>query len=106
MDHQVLVTRLTVDFVIIAHGATTAHSEHGLGTFGDRVVITASDRTREIVLLAVTVLTRGFIAGTDHPDDEITGVSVHDVSSLIALFSLSTTDYSDTVSRPQPVTLY
>ena len=85
MDHQVLVTRLTVAFVIIAHGATTAHSEHGLGTFGDRLVITDGDRTSEIVLLAVTILTSGFIAGTDHPDDEITGFNVHDVSSLIAL---------------------
>lgn len=106
MDHQVLVTRLTVAFVIITHGATTAHSEHGLGTFGDRVVITAGDRTREIVLLAVTVLTSGFTAGTDHPEDEITGVSVHDISSLIELCSLSTTEYSDTISRPQPVTFY
>lgn len=98
--------RLTVAFVLIAHGATTAQSEHGLGTFGDRVVVTAGDRTSEIMLLAVTILTSGFTTGTDHPDDEITGVSVHDVSSLIALCSLSTTKYSDTVSRPQPVSLY
>lgn len=106
MDQQILVTRLTVAFVIIAHGATTAQSEHGLGTFGDRVVITAVDRTSEIVLLTVTVLTSGFTTGTDHPGDEIAGVSVHDVSSLMALCPLSTTDYSDTVSRPQPVSPY
>lgn len=106
MDQQILVMRLTVSFVIIAHGATTAQSEHGLGTFGDRVVITSGDRTSDIVLLAVIVLNSGFTTDTDHPDDEITGVSVHDIFSLIALFSLSTTEYSYTTSRPQPVSLY